>query len=57
MSEHAAISRRAVLGRGAGLAGVTVLTLAGCGTGAPQDAARTEAPRTQDRDPAARERL
>ncbi|HKC26658.1 MAG TPA: Rieske 2Fe-2S domain-containing protein [Jatrophihabitans sp.] len=45
MSEQAEISRRAVLVRGAGLAGVTVLTLAGCGTGgATSDAVRTEAP-------------
>jgi cytochrome b6-f complex iron-sulfur subunit len=43
MSEQGEISRRAVLGGAAGLAGVTALTLAGCGTGATPDAASTEA--------------
>jgi nitrite reductase/ring-hydroxylating ferredoxin subunit len=44
MSERAELSRRAVLGGGAGLAGIAALALAGCGTGATPDAASTEAP-------------
>jgi cytochrome b6-f complex iron-sulfur subunit len=44
MSEQAEVSRRAVLGGGAGLAGIAVLTLTGCGTGATPDAASTRAP-------------
>jgi Rieske Fe-S protein len=44
MSERAELSRRAVLGGGAGLAGIAALALAGCGTGATPNAASTEAP-------------
>lgn len=46
MSEWTEISRRAVLGGGAGLAGIAALALAGCGTGAPPDTASTETPST-----------
>jgi cytochrome b6-f complex iron-sulfur subunit len=44
MPEHAGVSRRAVLGGGAGLAGIAVLTLTGCGTASTPDAASARAP-------------
>jgi cytochrome b6-f complex iron-sulfur subunit len=44
MADQAEISRRAVLGGGAGIAGIAALTLAGCGNGAKSNAASTDAP-------------